>query len=530
MHASQDMATDLDIFSSLVSVGGFPIWLSAILALTIFAILFSLLRAGLSHLRAIPGPFFSRFTDVWYLSRLYRGQFEHENLELHERYGSIVRLGPNRYSFSHPDALKAIYGPSAAHLFPKSPSYSPAAPPDPEKWTLFADEDIQRHAKHRRLYQSTYSMSSLVTYEAYVDECADLFSLRLSEIADAGFQADMGYWFQCFAFDVIGLITYSKRLGFLDRDEDVGSIIKTIDNEMVYFVVVGVYSFLHKLAFPIRNWLAGNKGTGRTYLMNFTKERVVEHQARPHVVTAEDAEAKKAPLDFLSKFFGKHVEDPAKFTMYHVLAGCASNIVAGSDTTATSLSGILYHLLKNPQALQRLRQEIEEFNHQDSNSRTITWTQSQKMPYLQAVIKEALRLHTAVALPMERVVPQGGAEICGHYFPQGTYVGINNWVYHRNKAIFGEDANEFKPERWLTSDPENLSIMNKNLISFGAGARTCIGRHIAALQMSKLVPRLIRDFDFTLSEDISGLEHQWTTKNFFFLKPTNFRVSVRARV
>lgn len=437
MSSSKDMATGRDILSSIPSLNGFPIWLNAILALAIFAVLFSLLRAGLSPLRAIPGPFLSRFTDLWYFSRLYRGQFEQENLELHERYGNdckpslpiddsdsilgpTVRLGPNRYSFSHPDALKAIYGPSAAHLFPKSPSYRPAAPPDPEKWTLFADEDIQRHAKHRRLYQSTYSMSSLVTYEAYVDECADLFSLRLSELADAGVQADMSYWFQCFAFDVIGLITYSKRLGFLDRGEDVGSIIKTIDNEMVYFVVVGVYSFLHKLAFPIRNWLAGKKGTGRTYLMNFTKERVVEHQARPHVVTAEDAEAKKAPLDFLSKFFGKHVEDPAQFTMYHVLAGCASNIVAGSDTTATSLSGILYHLLKNPQALQRLRQEIEETDTEISDSRTVSWAQSQKMPYLQAVIKEALRLHTAVALPMERVVPQGGAEICGHYFPGGV--------------------------------------------------------------------------------------------------------------
>lgn len=268
-------------------------------------------------------------------------------------------------------------------------------------------------------------MSSLVTYEAYVDECADLFTLRLSELAGARVQADMGYWFQCFAFDVIGLITYSKRLGFLDRGEDVGSIISTIDNEMVYFAVVGVYSFFHKLAFPIRNWLAGKRGTGRTYLMNFTKERVIEHQARPHAVTAEDAEAKQVPLDFLSKFFAKHVEDPAKFTMYHVLAGCASNIVAGSDTTATSLSGILYHLLKNPQALHRLRQEVEETSRDDYGSRTISWTQSQKMTYLQAVIKEALRLHTAVALPMERVVPRGGAEICGHYFPEG----VSNFQY-----------------------------------------------------------------------------------------------------
>lgn len=276
-------------------------------------------------------------------------------------------------------------------------------------------------------------MSSLVTYEAYVDECAELFSLRLAELADAGVPADMGYWFQCFAFDVIGLITYSKRLGFLDHGDDVGSIIKTIDSEMVYFVVIGVYSFLHKLLFPIRNWMAGNKGTGRTYLMNFTKERVVEHQARLHVVTTEDAEAKKVPLDFLSKFFGKHSADPAKFTMYHVLAGCASNIVAGSDTTATSLSGVLYHLLKNPDALQQLRKEIEETHEKTEGSKVISWTESQSMPYLQAVIKEALRLHTAVALPMERVVPRGGVEICGHFFPEG--------VSQRSHTINGFRAN-----------------------------------------------------------------------------------------
>lgn len=324
-------------------------------------------------------------------------------------------------------------------------------------------------------------MSSLVTYEAYVDECADLFALRLSELAAAGLPADLGYWFQCYAFDVIGLITYSKRFGFLDNGSDVGSIIRTIDDEMVYFVVTGVYSFLHRLLFPLRNWWAGNKGTGRTYLMNFTKERVGEHQSRPKTVSTEDAEAARLPMDFLSKFFGKHAADPERFTMFHVLAGCASNVVAGSDTTATSLAGITYHLIKNPATLERLRHEIREASEGSSRPGRLTWTVSQGIPYLQAVIKEALRLHTAVALPMERVVPKGGAEICGYYFPQGvslcplgspcqqltsqTCVGINNWVYHRTEAIFGPDAREFKPERWLAADSEQLSHMNKNLLS-----------------------------------------------------------------
>ena len=263
-------------------------------------------------------------------------------------------------------------------------------------------------------------MSSLVTYEGYVDECTDLFALRLAETADTGIPINMGYWFQCFAFDVIGLITYSKRFGFLDRGDDVGDIIKTIDNEMVYFVLAGVYKYMHKILFPIRNWLAGNKGTGRTYLMNFTKERVAEHQAQPQNVTAEDAEAKMVPLDFLSKFFIKHFAEPSKFTMYHIFAGCASNIVAGSDTTATSLAGILYHLLGNPETLQKLRYEVEETIPKNASKLEVPWSESQNMPYLQVVIKETLRLHTAVALPMERVVPPGGANICGQYFPAGV--------------------------------------------------------------------------------------------------------------
>lgn len=269
-------------------------------------------------------------------------------------------------------------------------------------------------------------MSSLTTYELYVDECTDLFALRLTEVAGTGVEMNMGHWFQCLAFDVIGLITYSKRLGFLDNGIDVGSIIKTIDDEMVYFVVTGVYSFMHKLCFPVRNWLAGNKGTGRTYLMNFTKERMVEHQHQSQKVSTEDAEIRGVPLDFLSKFLAKHSAEPSKFTMYHVLAGCASNMVAGSDTTATSLSGVLYHLITNPETLAALRRQIEEADATKARGSNISWASSQHLPYLQAVIKEALRLHTAVALPMERVVPRGGSTICGQYFPEGVSLITNS--------------------------------------------------------------------------------------------------------
>lgn len=83
----------------------------------------------------------------------------------------------------------------------------------------------------------------------------------------------------------------------------------------------------------------------------------------------------------------------------------------------------------------------------------------------QAVIKEALRLYPGVSYPLERVVPDGGAELCGHFLPAGTVVGMHAWVIHRDESIFGEDAEYFRPERWLDAEPEELKKMERAFLS-----------------------------------------------------------------
>lgn len=125
------------------------------------------------------------------------------------------------------------------------------------------------------------------------------------------------------------------------------------------------------------------------------------------------------------------------------------------------------------------------------------------MPYLEAVVKESLRLHSSVGLPMWRVVPEGGIEIAGQFLPAGTNVGINAWVAHRNKDVWGQDADVFRPERWLEAQAEadagskaRLQRMEAYYMPFGLGSRTCIGRHVSMFEISKLVPRLVRDFAF----------------------------------
>jgi cytochrome P450 len=155
--------------------------------------------------------------------------------------------------------------------------------------------------------------------------------------------------------------------------------------------------------------------------MQFTQERIAEHQREQKKgIPVDGAVEKETTMDFLTKFFKKNAENSNAFTMYHLSAGCVSNMIAGSDTTAISLSAILYYLLKNPQTFSTLRQEIDEQQAEGKISHFVTFKQSQEMPYLQAVMKEALRMHPATGLPLERVVPSGGTSICDQYFPEGV--------------------------------------------------------------------------------------------------------------
>ena len=133
--------------------------------------------------------------------------------------------------------------------------------------------------------------------------------------------------------------------------------------------------------------------------------------------------------------------------------------------------------------------------HFTRDDELVQWEEVRNLPYLSAVIKEALRCHPAVGLPLERVVPSGGITVAGHYLPGGTIVGCSAWVVHRNEAIFGSNPLEFRPERWLEAEESRKADMNNFMFSFGAGSRTCLGKNISLLEMYKLVPAILTKFE-----------------------------------
>lgn len=131
--------------------------------------------------------------------------------------------------------------------------------------------------------------------------------------------------------------------------------------------------------------------------------------------------------------------------------------------------------MRNTAAYEKLTAEIDTAVADGTLSIPVAYTEAAKLPYLKACINEGMRLHPSVGLTMPRSVPAGGATISGHYFPAGYRIGMNGAVVHYDKDIFGPDADSFNPERWSGRD---AVAMDKAMIQFGAGPRTCIGKNV----------------------------------------------------
>lgn len=249
---------------------------------------------------------------------------------------------------------------------------------------------------------------------------------------------------------------------------------------------------------PVRLWL------GRMGLLNsaspvalFARKRMATRKTDSAETTTGGALSNQR-RDFLSRFLEAHEKDPEFITDDRVLALTVANMFAGSDTTAITLRAIFYYLMKNPSDLKALRAELDQQEEQGlftGEGDLVRWNEVRELPFLNAVVKEALRCHPAVGLPLERVVPPEGLDINGYHLPGGTIVGVSAWVIHRNKEIFGEDADHWRPCRWIEASEEEKRLMDSTLFSFGAGARTCIGKNVSLLEMYKLVPAVLRRFE-----------------------------------
>lgn len=149
------------------------------------------------------------------------------------------------------------------------------------------------------------------------------------------------------------------------------------------------------------------------------------------------------------------------------------------------MSACLYYIGTHADTYQQLQLEIDQFYESQNLSEPITYRQTQQMPFLKAVVSEALRLWPSIMYQLLRVSP--GIVIDKHYIPAGYDIGISPIAQNRDQAVFGPDANEFRPERWLQSDEIIATYERYNMTFGGSGPRTCIGKNIALVSIAASV-------------------------------------------
>jgi hypothetical protein len=165
-----------------------------------------------------------------------------------------------------------------------------------------------------------------------------------------------------------------------------------------------------------------------------------------------------------------------------VKAQCKDLIFAGTDSTGMNLATIMRNLALYPEKYDRLKEEIKSNTASGSDAQEV-----QALPYLNAIVKEGLRISMANPTRLPHVVPVGGWTFKSTYFPAGTIVGCSAYELHFNSSIFLEPL-AFKPERWLNP----TEAMSKYWFAFGAGSRACIARNLATLELQLATERLGR--------------------------------------
>ncbi|KAK7950942.1 cytochrome P450 monooxygenase [Apiospora aurea] len=450
---------------------------SKVLAITfasaLLTIVWRLVAYQLSPLRKYRGPILAGWTKAWRFCLALSGQHAPTIKKLHEKYGPVIRTGPNLLELDIPSLIRTVY--STDGKWKKSNFYNVNSTIVDGKilYNLFSETDPAEHAILKKPIVRHYSTSSVLATEPLMDEVLEDFCGHLEKrFIQPGHPCPLDEWLKHFAWDFISAVTFSKRWGYMDNGCDFDGSQNIGDRAQDYMGIVGQIPWLDR-------WLDKNP-------------------------LGEDANFQPQNPDFLQYFIDSQTSHPEVVDSTTIIAYLLLNVVAGADTTAHVLKVLFYYCLRSPRVWQRLNADVLAAGLDPTKAPS--YASAKSIPYLDAAAREAMRFHPPVCMTVERIVPDSGLALPdGSVVPGGTTVGMNPYVLGRNKAVFGADADEFIPDRWLQQDgetsdkyQERMRLWNASDLTFGAGSRICLGRHLSQMEMYKVIATLLTRYEMEL--------------------------------
>lgn len=240
----------------------------------------------------------------------------------------------------------------------------------------------------------------------------------------------------------------------------------------------------------------------------FASRIVKERVGKADVESVERLEKGKGLVhpDLLSSFIASRPNYPDIMSDLRITHYATTNVVAGANNSALAMDRTIHYLARHPEAQERLHEEIISTKTEDLNTADregpVALDLALRMKYLEAIIQESYRLFASPSNNLERVVSPSGLKLPnGVQLPPGAVACMNGPSLMHRADIFGQDVNTFDPDRWMRRDSESEEEftrrrlkMDRSMLPFGHGSRTCIGKNVVQLELYKIWPVLIKNY------------------------------------
>ncbi|KAL4749788.1 hypothetical protein BDW72DRAFT_213855 [Aspergillus terricola var. indicus] len=438
-----------------------------------------------------PGPPLAAVSELWYASAWTGGLWNRKIQDVHRRYGDIVRIAPNELSFATAQAFRDIYGPPSKtrKLFPKSDRFYDNGHPN-----IAFVLDPEEHARQHKVFAPQFRPSAVRTQEPIVHAHVDLWVAQIAARGRSGaVPVDVSKWFEWLTFDIIGELTFGESFNATRNNKSHPWVSILLDATYSG----SIFNLRKRLAFvgPLLRWMPYISSTARAAVKS-----VAQHGAMTLALTRKRIEA------------GPTRSDVDDFLAHAIRAGGMSDteladqamvlLTAGAETSATALTATLWYLSQPAHAhcLERLRAEVRGAF---SSPADVTGDATARLPYLNAVLEETMRLFPPSPVGPPRISPAGGETVDGTFVPGGVYVSADVWTIHHDARTVGARPDAFEPERWCNGRQKPYTV------PFSIGPRMCIGVTLAWVEMRIALAKAVLAFDWELAEDAVGGSGNW---------------------
>ncbi|KAF9035857.1 cytochrome P450 [Panaeolus papilionaceus] len=453
----------------------------------------------LSPLSAIPGPWYYAISDCALLMHVVRLRQCKRIQELFDIYGPVVRVGPNKVVFCDISVQRSIY---SVHKFDKSNFYKSLLTNNNDH--AMTTLDHANHTVRRKAYAPHYSQHNVVQLQSEMQDYTFQLINTLESISGKTSLECLAL-FRHLMVDVVVSSSFGYRLGAVGRwamdvEDPLSTAINDFPKRGILRSVVPTWAWNFVCRIPNNRWR--QLCDSDKILAEFVSSRVYEMRGQMNAGKIGDSE-KQSMLQRLLQYR----YSPAQLMPDHdIISECIGHMMAGTDTTSTTITYLFWELSRRPDIMKKLQAELDEAVPDAKILPDLSVLQ--ELPFLSAFLKEGLRLYTAVPSLLERVVPTSSPknapsdeffDLMGYALPPGTIVGTQAWSMHRDATVF-PSPNTFSPERWIESPTvtkEHLATMSAHMMPFGTGTKVCGGQTLAHMMLRIAVAAFVRNFDIS---------------------------------